>query len=51
MALGVVWFKGDSLPPVYFQTTATLFIVGLASFLVWVSLTLLEVRTLLRSDA
>ncbi len=40
MALGAVWLQDSITSPVYFQTTASLFILGLASFLIWFSLIL-----------
>lgn len=40
LALGVVWFEKHITTEYYFQVTATLFITGLASFLIWFSLTL-----------
>ena len=48
MALGAIWFDSSITSPVYFESTATLFIVGLASFLIWFSLTLVTIRELLQ---
>ncbi len=42
LALGGIWLRIDA--PLYFQTTASMFVIGLASFLVWFSLTLLAIR-------
>ena len=44
LALGAVWFNEHIEAELYFQTTATLFIVGLASFLIWFSLTLTDMH-------
>lgn len=35
MVLFAVWTEGMVPKPLYFQITATLFVVGLASFLTW----------------
>ncbi len=44
MFMGGIWFE-DAIPvPTYFQITATLFIVGLASFLIWFSQMLMAIR-------
>lgn len=49
LALGIIWHADDhALPPVYFQTTATLFVIGLANFLIWFSYTLRALHALLR---
>ncbi len=41
MVLFAIWFGKDAaLGELYFKTTATLFVLGLASFLIWFSLTL-----------
>jgi hypothetical protein len=50
MVLGIIWFEHEIAAPIYFQTTATLFIVGLASFLIWFSSTLLAIRALLEKQ-
>jgi len=47
LALGVVWYEDSITSPLYFQTTATLFITGLASFLIWFSLTLKSIHEFL----
>lgn len=47
LALGAVWLQDRITYPVYFQSMASFFIVGLASFLFWFSRTLLAIRTLL----
>jgi hypothetical protein len=47
LALGAVWLQDRITNPLYFQATASFFIVGLASFLFWFSRTLLAIRTLL----
>lgn len=51
MALGVIWFEHRITSPLYFQTTATLFIIGLTSFLIWFSLTLLGIRNVLQKES
>lgn len=52
LALGIIWHaQAHPLPPVYFQTTATLFVVGLASFLIWFSLTLRSILSALLGTA
>lgn len=43
MVLGAVWGGKAIQGPLYFQTTATLFVIGLASFLTWFVLTLRRV--------
>lgn len=48
MVLFAIWIGEHVLPPVYFQSTATVFVTGLASFLIWFSLTLRSIHTLLR---
>jgi hypothetical protein len=51
MVLIAIWVgKDDAFGEAYFKTTATLFIVGFASFLIWFSMTLLEIRMLLRKE-
>lgn len=35
MVLCGIWAPEHTLPPAYFKTAATLFVVGLASFLTW----------------
>ncbi len=40
MVLIGIWFGEHVFPEFYFQTTATVFVVGLASFLIWLSATL-----------
>ncbi len=49
MALGAVWLQDSITSPLYFQTTASLFILGLASFLIWFSLTLASIQQTLKS--
>lgn len=44
LVLGVIWLQEKIQVPAYFQTTATLFAIGLASFLIWFTLTLTEIR-------
>lgn len=44
MVLGVIWLHGRIEAPLYFQTTATLFVVGFASSLIWFSSTLMAIR-------
>lgn len=39
MVLVGIW-AGKGLPPAYFQTAASLFVIGLATFLSWFTLTL-----------
>lgn len=51
LALGAIWTNGRIHNPLYFQTTATLFVVGLASFLIWFSLTLRSIRAALSGKA
>lgn len=46
MALCVVWLEDRITSPLHFQITATLFVVGLAAFLVWFSCTLNALRAL-----
>ena len=49
MVLFAIWFgKDGALGETYFKTAATLFIIGLASFLIWFSFTLLGIRDFLR---
>jgi len=48
MFVTFIWLGEDSVPPVYFQILMTLFAVGLASFLIWFSLTLRSIYTLLQ---
>ncbi len=48
MTISSIWLEGKVLVPAYFQTTATLFIIGLASFLIWFSRMILEIRNSLR---
>jgi hypothetical protein len=49
LILTAIWFGEDTFAEAYFKTTATFFIVGLASFLIWFSSTLLAIRAA-RSD-
>ena len=51
MALGAIWLQDRIATPLYFQTTATLFVVGFASALIWFSLTLQSILTMLRNKA
>ena len=44
LVLGAIWFQTKISSPFYFQTIASLFVVGLASFLIWFSLTLIIIR-------
>ena len=48
MILTAIWIGEHAIAPVYFQSTATVFIIGLASFLIWFSLTLRSIYELLR---
>lgn len=47
MVLGGIWFQSKIPIPLYFQATATFFVIGLTSFLIWFSTTLLAIRELL----
>jgi hypothetical protein len=51
LILFIVWSGGpdSERPQIYFQTAATLFILGLASFLSWLVMFLYRLRTLLSS--
>lgn len=41
LVLNAIWHSDDgTLPEVYFRTTASLFVLGLASFLIWFTGTL-----------
>lgn len=48
-ALGAVWLQDRITNPLYFQTTASFFIVGLASFLIWFTHTLRAIRNMIGS--
>lgn len=48
MFVTFIWLGEDSVPPVYFQIMITLFVVGLASFLIWFSRTLRSIHQLLQ---
>ncbi len=48
LVVGAIWIGEHILPPIYFQTVATLFVIGLASFLIWFSTTLLTIRDSLK---
>lgn len=50
LALGAVWLQDRIESPLYFQATASLFIIGLAAFLIWFSLTLRSLHVLLKRD-
>lgn len=45
LALGAIWLQDRIEAPLYFQTTATLFVIGLAAFLIWLSFTLGAIRS------
>lgn len=49
LVLFIIWTGGpdSARPQIYFQTAATLFIVGLASFLTWFSIMLYSLRDFL----
>jgi len=51
LVLIAIWLGEDWVVPLYFQVTATTFILGLASFLVWFSLTLRSILTLLQKKS
>ena len=44
MVLVAIWIGEHVLPPVYFQSAASIFVIGLASFLLWFSRTLLALK-------
>jgi hypothetical protein len=48
LVLIAIWLQDRITSPLYFQCTATCFVIGLASFLVWFSLTLKEMYTSMR---
>lgn len=50
MMLVSIWLGEGAVGPMYFQTTASLFIVGLASFLIWFSRVLQAMHSLLRDS-
>jgi len=50
MVLTAIWLGEDWVVPLYFQIMASFFIVGLASFLVWFSRTLMDIHELLRKE-
>lgn len=50
MALGAIWFGEHFLPPAYFQTMMSIFVIGLASFLIWFSSVLLSIRALIKAQ-
>jgi hypothetical protein len=47
LVLGMIWSKGDPIEPVP-QIAATLFVLGLASFLLWFSSVLWDIRKRLK---
>jgi len=49
MVLGAIWLGEGRVPEIYFQSTASLFVIGLASFLIWFSLTLKSIYSFLKS--
>lgn len=51
MVLGAIWLQDRIEAPLYFQTTATLFVVGFASFLIWFSSTLQAIHASLQAPA
>ncbi|MFZ2167504.1 MAG: hypothetical protein WAV50_01390 [Minisyncoccia bacterium] len=53
LVLGIIWTGGPDNPAseVYFKTAATLFIVGLSSFLCWFVTMLYSLRDFLRTIA
>ena len=44
MVLAAIWLGEHALPEAYFQTTASLFVIGLATFLTWFVRTLSALR-------
>jgi hypothetical protein len=51
MVLIAIWLGHDNmLGETYFKTVATLFIIGLASFITWFTMTLLGMRSELKSQ-
>lgn len=50
MALFAIWFGEHLAGPLYFQTAASLFIVGLAAFLVWFSFTLRAIHAIVTAE-
>lgn len=49
LVIAAVWLQDSITWKYYFSIVATLFVTGLASFLVWFSLTLKDIRDLLRT--
>jgi hypothetical protein len=50
LVLTAIWFGEDTFGEAYFKATATIFIIGLASFLVWFTNTLLVIRARTDTD-
>lgn len=51
MVLIAIWIGKDAmLGETYFKTVATLFIIGFASFITWFTMTLLGMRSELKSQ-
>ncbi len=49
MVLGGIWLGEHAVPEIYFKVMASLFVIGLASFLVWFSRTVYAIHELLAS--
>ncbi len=49
LVLGIIWMQ-PGVPEVFPKTAASLFIVGLASFLVWLVMVVLEIRNRIEKE-
>ena len=50
MVIGGLWFEDQITSETYFKVMATLFVIGLMSFLVWFSLTLRAIVQAVRRE-